>query len=262
MIGQMGYQKAAAVWTKLHPDKQAFLESSTETAGKSAVVPATRSAEQFMQDNKAFLQHYTAVGGYFIPTDPGQFSQQAWQAQLEMGLRTRKDIGQFYNDVRVRGAEQVYYAALDKRDAAVADALARGDKDQAKTIKAGFSLWSEQFQAYNPLFAEKQSSYDTRVVKAEQALGELRQMLGDPKVPALPDLPGVQAMIDAYAAHTQFGAQLKGQRSAQATAARDGEASAFNAYMQGLVGQYPGIRDLYNGLFRTLDNDLDYVDGG
>lgn len=262
MIGQYGYQKAAAVWLKLHPDKQAYLVSATETAGKSAVVPATRSAEQFMQDNKAFLQKYTTVGGYFIPTDPGEFSQQAWQAQLEMGLRTRKDIGEFYNDVRIRGAEQTYYAALDKRDAAVADALARGDKDQAKAIKVGFSLWSEQFQAYNPLFAEKQSSYDTRVEQAKQALGELRQMLGDPSVPAFPDMPGVQAMVDAYAAHTQFSAQLRGVRSAQATAARDGEASAFNDYMKRLVGQYPGIKDLYNGLFRTLDNDLDYVAGG
>jgi hypothetical protein len=262
MIGQYGYQKAAAVWMKLHPDKQAFLESASETAGKSAVVPATRAAEQFMQHNKAFLQRYGTVGGYFIPTDPGEFSQQAWQAQLEMGLRTRKDVGQFYTDVRVRGAEKTYYDALDKRDTAVAQALAAGDNGQAKAIKEGFRLWSEQFQAYNPLFAEKQSSYNTRVVQAEQALAELRQMLGDPGVPALPDLPGVQAMVDAYAAHTQFSAQLRGQRSPQATAARDGEASAFGTYMKQLVGQYPGVKDLYNGLFRTLDNDLDYVAGG
>jgi|GEM_PF-3842551 len=261
MISDFGYGKALAVWTKLHPDKLAFFVSGSETAGKSQVVPATRAAEQWMQDHRGMLGKYKTVAGYFIPTDPGEFSQQAWQAQLESGLRTRKDIGEFYADVRVRGAERTYYAALDARDKAVADALATGDEDGARGIKEGFRLWSEQFQSYNPLFSEKQSTYQTRVVQAQQALAELRAMLDDPDVPGLPDLPGVRAMVDAYAAHVQWGAQLRGIRSAEATASRDGEQAAFGRYMAQLVGRYPGLRDLYNGLFRPLDTDLEYAPG-
>ena len=261
MVSDYGYSKALAVWTQLHPDKLAFTVSGSQTAGKSQTVPATRTAEQWMQEHRDLLAQYKTVAGYLVPTDPGEFSQQAWQAQLESGLRVRKDIGDFYSDVRVRGAERTYYTALDARDAAVADALAAGDDEKARGIKEGFRLWSEMFQSFNPLFAEKQASYQTRVVQAQQGLAELRRMLDDPTVPGLPELPGVRALVDAYAAHTQWAVQLKGQRSAEATAARDGEQAAFGQYMTGLVGQYPGLRDLYNGLFRPLDTDLEYAPG-
>jgi len=259
MISQMGYEKASAVWQKLHPDKLAFLQPATETAGAGQVVPATREAVAWMYANRDLLKRYGNVGGYFIPTDPGPFSQQAWQAQMEMGLRTRKDIGEFYNELRVRGAERTYYAALDARDAAVADALAAGDKQQAKAIKDGFRLWSEQFQAYNPLFAEKQSQYAQRTQRAEEAVGDLDRMLADPKV-AIPDLAGVRALVDAYHSHSQFQAQLKGQRSAQATAAREGELTAYNGYLRQIAGQYPGLKDLINGVFRQADTGIDYLE--
>jgi hypothetical protein len=258
MIGQMGYQQAAAVWTKLHPDKLAYLEPTSEVAGAGQVVPATREAMQWMYANRDLLTRYKTVAGYFVPSDPGEFSQQAWQAQLEMGLRTRKTVGQFYNDLRVRGAERTYYDALDKRDAAVADALASGDKQQAKAIKDGFSLWSETFQAYNPLFAEKQASYSERTSLAEHAVSDLDRMLADPKV-AIPDLAGVRALVDAYHSHNQFQGQMHGVRSAQATAARDGELAAYNGYLKTITGQYPGLKDLVNGVFRQADSGIDYL---
>lgn len=261
MVGDLGYGQALAVWTKLHPDKLAFTVGTTQTAGQSLELPATRGAQQWMQDHAELLHKYGNVAAYLIPSDPGEFSQQAWQAQLEMGLRDKKPIDQMYADVRVRGAEREYYDSLDSRDAAIAKALAVGDTDRAKAIKAGFTVWSEQFQAANPLFAAKQADYAGRTVRATEALTTIREMLGDPATPALPELGGLQDMVDAYAAHQRFVAGMKGQRGDDAKARRSGESVAFGEYMTGLVGQYPGLRDLYNGTFRQLDNDLEYLTG-
>lgn len=84
-------------------------------------------------------------------------------------------------------------------------------------------------------------------------------MLADPKVP-VPDLAGVRALVDAYHSHPQFQSQMHGQRSAQATAARDGELSAYNAYLKQIAGQYPGLKDLVNGIFRRADSGIDYLE--
>lgn len=83
-------------------------------------------------------------------------------------------------------------------------------------------------------------------------------MLADPKV-AIPDLAGVRALVDAYHSHNQFQAQLRGQRSAQATAARDGELAAYNGYLKQVAGQYPDLKDLINGIFRQADSGIDYL---
>src|SRR5262249_53494403 len=117
MVATMGYGQALAVWTRLHPDKLAITVGSTTTAGQNPALPATRAAEQWMQNNRDLLANYRTVAAYFVPDDPGPFDRDAWQAQLEMGLRQRKDIGSFYRDVRIRGAERTYYTALDQRDA-------------------------------------------------------------------------------------------------------------------------------------------------
>jgi hypothetical protein len=261
MVNDYGYQKASVLWAALHPDKLGYLETSTTTAGQNQFIPATAATEQWMQDHKGFLKANGAIGGYFIPTDPGEFSPTAWQAQLEMGLRKHKTLQEFYTDVRVSGAERTYYAAKDARDAEVAKHIAAGDEAGAKAIKANFSAWSQGFLAYNPLFAQKQATYGMRQVTAERAVAQLRTMLADPSTPALPELPGVQDMVDAYAAHTQFSAQLKGQRSAEATAARASEISGYEDYQKRLVQAYPGLQDLYNGVFRVIDSELDYLEG-
>ncbi len=291
LVAKLGYERALAVWTKLHPDKLMFLVGRTESNAPYGSVSPTRGAELWLENNLDFVKEHPSIAAYFVPEAPGDFSPEAYRSQMEEGLRTRKGLDKFYSDIRVITAEQTYYAVKDHRDKVIAEAKARGDSEGVATAKATWTAWTQGdgqepgFLNLNPLFAAKLASYGERTVWREQAVGELSSMLesgkfGDVNSSAGGDtvslgksghLPvdtataqGVAALVHAYHEHNAFTDAMRGKRDKDSLLAKDNEQRGYDKYMLGvtgasydadgrLTGGNAALRDLYQGLFRGLD---------
>lgn len=275
LVAQLGYERALSVWTKVHPDELAYLVGRTQSGSPYGSVSPTRGAQEWIEQNSKFVNEHPSMAAYFIPDAPGDFSPEAYRAQLELGLRERKDMHKFYSDVRIINAEREYYAAKEKRDTAIAQAKGSGDMDKVKALKAGWTAWTQGdgqqagFLNLNPLFAQKLASYGERTEWRKQAVGELNQMLSSDAFGSVKGLDqtvkdGVAGMVQAYNAHTAYTDRMRTRRDADSTVAKQAEQAAYEKHMLALTGSHYGedgrltggstaLTDLYQGVFRGLD---------
>lgn len=291
LVGKLGFERALAVWTKVHPDELAYTVGRSSSNSPYGSVSPTRDAEEYIEANLDFVKGYSTIAAYFIPDTPGEFSPEAYRAQMEIGLRERKGLDKFYSDVRVINAERQYYAARDLRDKAIARAQATGDTEKVKSVKAGWSAWTQGdgkepgFLNLNPLFAAKLANYGERTVQRQQAIAELDKMVTDSvfgdvtgsgavdviklnrvgRMPANKETAdGVAALLQAYKAHSAFTDKMRGRRDAEGLAMKDSEQRGYEKHMLAIVGgtydadgKLQGsnhtLVDIYQGLFRGLD---------
>ncbi len=290
LIGKLGYERALAVWTKVHPDKLMYFVGKTKAGSPYGSVSPTRGAELWMEEHSGFVKSNPNIAAYFVPDAPGNFSPEAYRSQLESGLRERKGVDEFYSDIRVITAEQTYYAVRDHRDKVIAEAQARGDTEGVTQARALWSAWTlgdgnePGFLKLNPLFQAKLASYGERTVWREQAVGELTKMVADGKfgtdvsggkdtlslgktTPGPVDAAtaaGITNFVQAYHEHDTYVKQMKGKRDKDSLQAKDNEQRGYDKYMLGitgasydetgrLVGGNSALRDIYQGLFRGLD---------
>lgn len=247
-------QMALAVFARLHPDELAFTVGTTTLGTAGGNAPVTDESLKWMEKNKPLFDRYRQVAAYFIPPNKGPFSQTAWNAMLSDGLRKYKSLDTFYRDVTIVGSERVYYDAKDRRDVALANAKAAGDKEMVKAINADWTERSQIFMAQNPLLKAKFATYDDQAAWRGRAIGELKQMVADPSAVDIPGLDNVKAMIQAYDAHTEWTAQMRGRRDAISTAQKQAEHAAYQQHLVKLVGDDKRLKGLYDGIFRGLGN--------
>lgn len=249
MINDFGYTKAVATWTKLHPHKLAYTVPQSDTQVQT-VLSATNQTMGWMEDHLPTLQKY-GVAAYFIPQSKGKFSQEAYNAQLELGMRQRKTVSQFYNDVRIGNAENLYYSSKDSYDAEVAKAKAKGDDARVKNLQAAWSDWKQVFMAANPLFVEKQAEWGIRTVERQQQIAELHQMVKDPQARKVMPEPGVvQNMLTAYDGYTAWYNANASKRDSQTEAQKQAVKAAYGQYMAQIGQNHPDLKPLLNGVFR------------
>jgi hypothetical protein len=254
MVDRFGYEKALAVWTKLHPDELAYTIGTTKSSATDAFVPPTDQALQFMQTKVDLFKQYSSVAPYFLPEAPGEFSAPAWNAELAQNLREYKDLDQFYTDVRVVGAQREYYDAKKRRDDALAAANAAGNSDLVRAINDDWSKRSQAFMSVNPLFAQKLAGYGEVTRQKERALVELQQLIDNGRLSELGgDDTVAEDMLGAYRSHTAFTDAMRGRADYIAEAQKQAEQRRYAAYQQALIDRHPEMRDLYNGLFSGLN---------
>lgn len=281
LINQLGMERALAVWTKVHPDKLMYFVGRSKTDSPYSSVAPTRAAEVWMEDHRDFVTKYPTIAAYLVPDTPGKFSPEAYRAQLEEHIRSRKGVDEFYSDMRIITAEQTYYSVRDQRDKLVAEATAKGDTEGVKQAKATWTAWTQGdastgepgFLNLNPLFAQKLASYGERTVWREQAVGDLDRMVNSGAFEAgskdaLPadaaTVDGIKKFVAACRYHNQFTDSMRGKRDTASLQAKDAEQINYNKHMLGitgatydsagrLAGGNPALRDLYQGLFRGLD---------
>lgn len=291
LISKLGMERALAVWTKLHPDKLMYFVGKSKVDSPYASVPVTRGAELWLEENLDFVKKYPGLAAYFVPDAPGDFSPEAYRAQLETGIRSRKGMEDFYADTRVITAEQTYYAVKDRRDREIAKAKSVGDDEGVRRAKAIWTQWTQGdgttaepgFLNMNPLFAAKLASYGERTVWREEAIGSLEKLLasgqlgnkanqGDTislgKAGSMPidtaTAKGLAAFVTAYRRHDAFTKQMRGRRDSGSLAAKSEDQRMYEEYMLSitgasydadgrLTGGNSALRDVYQGLFRGLD---------
>jgi len=270
--------RAMAVWTYLHPDEviyktgadgkmheietklpSALTVSQSQSTTKGAYLPSTDSAFKWLNKNASFVEKYKSVSAYFLPqpTINEPFSDAAYKAQLEFGLRVKKTPDQFLNDIYVRHAESSYYPALDEYDKRIQTADLNGDKNAYDYWTSQKSQWEKEYKDLNPRLAEKQRQ--DHYAAAQDQLQSIRHMIANNQVPDGLG-PQLSLLVQAWDSYEQFIGQYNTGTNAD-TAARSTAFQQFNAWAQAHVANTPLV-DLYNGVFRSLNTNLDRLDGG
>jgi hypothetical protein len=263
--------RANAIWTAMHPDELVYT-STGAVSGKSkiysgyqvahskatssnAYLPATNASLNWLESNRDFITKYQNVAAYFIPTADakGDFNAQAYQTQLELGLRQKKTPEEFYRDVRLRNAESVYFPAVQGFNDRIAAAKAQGDSQTAQQWTKAKSLWEHKFKGQNPYFADKLDSYSVARATARDQFANLQEMVAKGEVPN-GNAQLLNELVTNYNNLEGFLKDHNGQTSAD-VAVKQAARAMFNDWVtQHITGSE--LADLYNGVFRTLDTNL------
>jgi hypothetical protein len=254
-VNEYGHARAQALWAKVHPHDLIYTVSTTEGAGKTGgFLAPTDEVLNWMNENPDLVQNYPQLAAYFAPDGPGDFSQDAWRAELELGLRQHKDLGTFYRDIVVKNAEATYYASRDNRDKAVAEANAQGQTDKAQAIKDAFSVWMDGFKKANPLLLEKWQEGDLNKTRLSGILDhEIPNLANDKALLAKIDPNGdIKRLSDAYQNKLAYDNSHDARTNAD-KAAQDAVNTAYLKYVAGVLQRSPQLIPLYQGVFDRVE---------
>ena len=253
-VNQYGYQRALALWTATHPDDLIYTVATTEgKGGTGGFLAPTDEVLKWMKQNPDLVQKYPSLAAYFAPDGPGDFSDDAWRAELESGLRQHKDLATFYRDVAVKNAETFYYQQRDKRDKAVAQANAVGNTDYAKAVKSAFSDWVDTYKKANPLLLEKWQEGDQNKTRLAHLTDEVAKLSADPAVLAKIDPNGdIANLAAAYKTKFDFDT-THDARTKEDRAYQDRVNTAYIQYIAKVLQRSPQLIPLYQGVYDRVE---------
>jgi hypothetical protein len=272
--GDLG--RANAIWTTLHPDKVVYdpsgdLKSNfyagtgseafgSKSTTPGAYLPPTDSSLQWLDRHADFVSSYNSVAAYFLPTPTANepFSDAAYRAQLEFGLRQKKTPAEFLKDIYVKHAEAVFYPADKQLNQEIAQARLAGNKALATQLTQQRHDWQQQFKLLNPYFGDKLDDYGTARKQARAQLSDLQHMVDQN---AVPDGYGPQlsTLLYSYNKYEQFLNDHQGQSDVN-VAAKAHALDAFNAWADEKLAGTP-LASVFNGVFRVLNSNFDKVNG-
>jgi hypothetical protein len=285
MAARVGVEKANAWWAAVHPNELIYQQggagSRTVVGTTSAQAPATLRAAEWMQSNPDFIKAYGGKGGvasYFLPGTPGhyepdgkggqtfvpdpgaaggkddEYSDVAYRAQLETGMREYKSLDEVFDDIVVARGEQIYYNAKDKYDTLISQAEAAGDHITVKSLEDEWSAKKQEIYAGNPLLEQKNVSYATNSAQQKTAMAQLDKLIGDqsPQVAAAigANRDGLIELRQAFQSYQDGAAQLSGRRGAYAAGQRAGLKDSYASTVTSVQARYPELADVIRGVFR------------
>lgn len=254
MIQAFGVEKANLVWAEMHPKLLPYSVGKTTVGASGATAdPSLPATEWILNNQELFKGPYRRVAAYFIPPAPGTFSQVGWNAMQEIGVRQHKSIEQYYQDIVTKNAVSTWYAAKDKYESEIAAMKAAGQR--TTDLEREYDLTKQTIKAEYPILTDYFSQHSSRQAERTQSISDLRKMVADPNVPTseVPDLKGVAQMLTVLDNYSAQQAQLKGQRNNWAVTTRQELNAEYEATMGELVKKFPGLKDLYNGVFREME---------
>jgi hypothetical protein len=267
LLKTMPYDQFKAYWQATHPHELIYNQSGagarTVVGSASAYEPASLTAARWMQDNSQFVHDYGGKGGlasYFLPagqpgTTGGTYSDIAYRAELENGMREYKPLEDIWKDIIIARGEDYYYRAKDAFDAGIATYDAGGHIELTRQQQQAWTRARDAIYAGNPLLAEKFTgaggSQDARTAQVANLDTMLKDSSPTTKAAIADVRPGIEALVQNWAGYQQQLADLQGSRlfvSAHQTAALNQQ---YTAAIQQIVQQFPSLLGLANGVFRS-----------
>jgi hypothetical protein len=146
-------------------------------------------------------------------------------------------------------------ATTKKFDTEIIGAKNAGDAEAVKSLQTQRAAYIANFKAVNPLWKDQGAVYAMKGNTADDALHELRLMVADKSVPS--DVPKqvISEMLQSWDAYQGWKA-ANPANTVQQKDARTLMAAAFSNFMSQKAQSVPGLIDLYQGVFRQLDNKL------
>lgn len=159
---------------------EAFNVGTVQVGGENVSgVPYTMDGTRWMLDNIELIRSNPTVALALIPRDTtnGDFNNEAYKIQLKAGLRTHKDLEQFYTDVTLASDIDEF----NKVRGGYFDAARAGN---AKAAYAKMDAWEDGWRRTHPLAsAELDRRAEPNFVHAEMAPALERIATGQSSVP-------------------------------------------------------------------------------
>ena len=264
VFAKLPFDQALAWWAAVHPNELIYQQGGggarTVVGTKHAAAPATLAAAEWMQNNSEFMNKYGGrggVGSFFIPqgapgTTDGSYSDVAYRAQLELGLRDYKSLSDYFDDVVTNRGTKIYFDEKTKYDQALADA---GQSTRLK--KEAEDAWAakkDEIYAGNPMLQQRFAQYAVDNAGVGGQLTQLHNLVADNSPATLAALggsrEGVAAMLSLYDQYQSAVAALGARQGAAAVKQRQDLKDTYQSTIVQLQAQFPDLADLARGVFR------------
>lgn len=244
---------ASAIFVANDPTRSIYTQATSQTTSNKAYLPSTAVAENWINNNRGFINDYKGLAAYFVPQDDGDFDLAAYRAQIETGLREKKTPDEFYNQYRINTAASVFYPSLDAKNAKVAADLNSGNTKQATIDRQNFSAWEDQFNAVNPIWAANDDLQQSQQT-ALGTIADMNRLVADQNAPAnvRAYVPQMTAMLQTYNTQQQWLAAHPAYSAAQ-IAGNQAELADYEDHMTGIINGDPNLQNIYNGVFKPLN---------
>jgi hypothetical protein len=200
------YNDAVTAFIKAHgtaATPYTVFASTTGGVGQSgAYIPATQNALDFIAANRPFFDKYAQAAPWLFPLSStrGPFADQAYQNELQMGLRSRRAFGPQQGTIGHDWLDEVIYAmnanVYFPYEASI-KAAQKANPAQKQVLQAEWDQWSAAFKNAHPMFADLVGNPDAR----DRRLAVISQMLTalhDPLAPQTKETDHLRVLMDAY----------------------------------------------------------------
>lgn len=250
--------QANALWAQMHPDKLAFEVPYTTSSAKGAYLPATDQVMSWLHGNTGFVSKYKNTSAYFVPQGEGSFNSQAYNEEIALGLRIRQAPMDFLNAMILKYNGTEYYANRDDYLAKHQALVNEGDLAGAKGLDVQFKSWSKEYGNSHPLWQDRQAQFAVSGNAAKDQIRELKNMVDANDVPGTVDKAHLTGMLQSYDNYEQWKSSHPATTYGYADM-RTMMAQSYRDHMLSLAKSSPQLREIYDGIFRTLDPKLDYL---
>ncbi len=250
LIEKVGWEDAYGFWMKEHPDEVPFLIGGTE-GESSAHLPMTKSALDFMDENRAVMTRYKKASSFLVPQDPGDTDMDSWQLAMDLGVRKFKDINTYVDDVLKANDMSFYYEQKSKFDAGLLEAKASGIT--TTPLREEWARWRSQWLPFHPLVEAEILDGQVRDTNRQETLDEFREMLNDSDVPRTPGLEVMRELVDGYSRLEAAIAPIKSQRDDYSLEMKDTYRANFHKWAQEIAAGNPGAEMMYARIFKYVD---------
>lgn len=234
-----------------HPDATAYMIFASSSPSGAPTDP-TASAYKVLTDNEAFFKKHREAGAWLLPDGQDEgFDQKAWDSLFALKLRDRRDVDEFYNEIKFREAAPDFFAEQDRKDAAKLDHKGNGAAQRA--IDAAWASWRDDYLAQHPVFAERYNN-PTGPDRRAAVLKDIRGALADPERPEVDHADMLTRLLDEYDSMSAALERIKNDRSDRGIAGRRRIKQAFATWAQAFSAAHPTVDAFFR---RILEPELD-----
>jgi hypothetical protein len=185
LITRLGLDEGTQAYLERNPDHDmfdfvnpmAFTGSRTKSVS-GAVIPTSVAIMDHYDENEGWYNEYKLGGPWLFPQDDDPFSSQAYNEQVQNGLRKRVTAEEFLTGMYVKEGQIEYYKIKAEHDA-IMDAASPSDR---KVLESQWKEWSNRFMQLHPIFAADQVSTD-RSTRRKNVLKDITVAAADPERP-------------------------------------------------------------------------------
>lgn len=239
-IDKYGYFDGVQRYLDKNPNATPYTITKSKSANDAPAIAPIKSAQQFVDNNLALFRQYPAAAGYLIPQDAnGAYDSAAYQEQIALGLRERKNFKDFSEDFYVNEGFAQYDADKQAHDAAIADLTAQDDTDG---ITAENSSWSDYLEnglgKQNPVWWDYFTSQD-RENRRSNEIAQLRELITLPRVRKTAQVRGIIDLLGDLDTH--LAALDNGRLDGWSRDERQAEIDSWQAYLDSVSQQRPDL---------------------
>ena len=257
LMTTMDYGEALSTFMAANPDGNAWTVFRSENLTGSPLSVAAEAGE-WMEENGDFLSAHPTAGAWFVPFHPSvndDFSLRTYTEQFAQGWRQLKDPDDFYDDLKIQGAAQDYYAVKGDFDRALE--LAADDPDERRELRAAWKSWKEGYFHRNPLFRDAQTSSERRSRRTHQ-IREIGQAFEKNELPRNAWTEAIRSLYSLHVQYETLSGQLPSDQRKVTIEARDALKASYLERARQLTKNNARLRNLFESVFAPVSGiDID-----